>query len=136
MIEYTMLALAALLYQFVWLPHYLAKWTAYGYDHMVSNRNRKDLPDLPGWGARARRAQENYSENFLPFAIAVIVLGLLDGFNSHTDTATVAFFAARLCHLFIYTAGYVYLRSTVYTIGLVATLYLYYVLFTLPGMTL
>jgi uncharacterized MAPEG superfamily protein len=43
------------------------------------------------------------------------------------------FFLARLSHLLIYTAGYVYLRSTVYTIGLAAILYLYYVLFCALG---
>ncbi|MFB6347743.1 MAG: hypothetical protein ABEK50_18660 [bacterium] len=37
---------------------------------------------------------------------------------------------ARLSHLLIYTIGLVYPRSTVYTFGLLSTLYLYYVLFT------
>lgn len=124
-----MLGLSALLYQFVWLPHYLAKWTAYDYDHMASNRNQEGLPPLPEWGNRAQRAQENYVENFPPFAVVVILLGLVDGFTFYTGVATLLFFLARLSHLLVYTAGFVYLRSTVYTLGLGATLYLYYVLF-------
>lgn len=129
MIEYAMLALSALLYQFVWLPYYVAKWVTYGYDHMASNRNQDDLDPLPEWGARAQRAQSNYIENFSPFAVAILLLGLSDGFGHYTATAAVLFFLARLGHLIVYTAGLVYTRSTLYTIGLGATLYLYYVLF-------
>lgn len=129
MIEYTMLGLSALLYQFVWLPHYFAKWVAYDPDHMVSNRNQDGLPPLPDWGARAKRAQENYIENFAPFAVVVILLALVDGFTYWTGVATILFFLARISHVVIYTAGLVYSRSTVFTVGLGSTLYLYYVLF-------
>lgn len=133
MIEYTMLAASALLYQFVWVPYYLAKWVAYGYDHMASNRDQEGLPTLPDWGNRAERAQWNYIENFAPFAVVVLLLGLVDGFTAYTGIAAVVFFLARLSHLIIYTTGFVYLRSTVYTLGLGATLYLYFVLFTVLG---
>lgn len=129
MLEYAMLGCSALLYQFVWLPHYLAKWAAYDYDHMASNRKQEGLPPLPDWGNRAKRAQQNYVENFPPFAVVIVLLGLIDGFTTYTGIAATVFFLARLSHLLIYTVGFVYLRSTVYTFGLVSTLYLYYVLF-------
>ncbi|MFB6347744.1 MAG: MAPEG family protein, partial [bacterium] len=89
MLEYSMLALSALLYQFVWLPEYLAKWVTYSYDHMASNRNQEGLPELPEWGKRAGRAQDNYVENFPPFAVVVLLLGLVDGFTVYTGIATV-----------------------------------------------
>lgn len=129
-----MLGSAALLYQFIWLPYYVAKWVAYGYDHMASNRSQEGLPPLPDWGTRAQRAQQNYVENFPPFAVVVLLLGLVEGFTYYTGVATVLFVVARFSHVVVYTIGLVYIRSTVYSVGLGATLYLYYVLFvTLAG---
>jgi uncharacterized MAPEG superfamily protein len=129
MLELTMLAASALLYQFMWLPASLAKYIAYGYEWMASNRAENDLPPLPDWGARAERAHENYFENFAPFAVAVLSLGLVDGYTYYTGIAAVTFFAARVAHLLVYTIGWVYVRTLSWAVGLGATLYLYYVLF-------
>ncbi len=35
--------------------------------------NREDIPVLPGWGGRAKRAYVNMGENLLPFACLVLI---------------------------------------------------------------
>ncbi len=129
MLELTMLALSALLYQFIWVPVSVAKYSAYGSEWINSNRSEEDLPPLPEWGARAKRAQGNYIENFAPFAVVVLALAFMDGFSYYTGVATAVFFVARLFHLSVYTFGWVYLRTLSCAVGLASTLYLYYVLF-------
>lgn len=129
MTELTMLALSALLYQFIWLPATVAKNITYGYKWSASNRGQDDLPDLPDWGGRAERAQDNYVENFAPFAVVVLALGLMKGYTYYTGIAAIVFFWARVSHLVVYVVGLVYLRTLSWFVGLLSTLYLYYVLF-------
>lgn len=121
-----MLAGSALLYQFIWVPGSLAKYLSYGYDWLASNRKQDNLPPLPDWGKRAKRAQNNYIENFPPFAIAVLALGILGEFNFYTSLATVVFFLSRVSHLIVYMIGWVYIRTISWFLGLLSTVYLYY----------
>jgi uncharacterized MAPEG superfamily protein len=132
-LELTMLALSALLYQFIWIPVSFAKHEAYGMEYLDSNRKQEDLPPLPAWGGRSRRAQDNLIENFAPFAVVVLALGLVDGFTYYTGIATIVFFVARVAHPIVYLIGLVKLRTLSWLAGILSTLYLYYVLFTSLG---
>jgi uncharacterized MAPEG superfamily protein len=129
MLEISMLACSALLFQFIWVPVSIAKFTTYGSKWLASNRKKDNLPSLQGWAERAQRAQGNYLENFAPFAVVVLALGIVDGYTYYTGWATVSFFLARITHLTVYMIGWVYLRTLAWLIGLLSTLYLYNVLF-------
>lgn len=57
-----------------------------------------DLNAFPQWVHRAHRAHLNLLEQALPFAVLVLLLHQIDGFNTATFWAAIAFFCLRVAH--------------------------------------
>ncbi|MGH8306943.1 MAG: MAPEG family protein [Gammaproteobacteria bacterium] len=122
--EMTILALTTLFYMFSWLPASLAKYHAYGNRWLVSNRSTQGLPPLSELGQRAVRAHENLRDNYLGFAVAILLLAFTGGFSSYTALAALVFLIARLVHMPAYILGIPWLRIFSWLVGFAAMLYL------------
>ena len=84
---------------------------------LVGNR---DTPiQLGGWAGRAKRAHGNLLENLLPFAALVLVADAVGISNGMTVLGAQLFFYARVAYAAVYLAGIPWLRTGVWTIGLV-----------------
>jgi len=81
--------------------------------------NREDIPVIPGWGGRARRAQENMAENLLPFAILVLIVTSSGKVGDLSVLGAQVFLASRVIYALLYIAGVKVLRSLAYAGGLV-----------------
>lgn len=57
-----------------------------------------NLNDLPAWVHRAHRAHLNLLEQFLPFAVLVLILDRVNGFSNLTYWVAIAFFWIRVIH--------------------------------------
>jgi uncharacterized MAPEG superfamily protein len=82
--------------------------------------NRDAPPKLPVWVERAGRALGNHKENFPFFLTAVIVVHLAGRDDATSAAAAIAYVVARMLHGVIYIAGITYVRSLVWTVGLLA----------------
>lgn len=89
-----------------------------GYDNKLP---RAQQDRLTGMGARARGAHLNSFEAFPPFAAAVIVAHLGGGDPRRASLLAIAFVAARVLYIAAYLANLDKLRSTLWTIGMLAT---------------
>ncbi len=127
-IELKMLIASVFLYVGLIYLHTATKFQAYGVAFMTSARDGIDPSALSQFGARAERAFANYQENFIPFAVAVLLAANLEAFTLGTSVAAVTFLVSRLVHPIVYLAGITPLRTVAYTVGLIATLYIYLVI--------
>ncbi|MBM2292398.1 MAPEG family protein [Sulfitobacter pseudonitzschiae] len=94
--ELGILAALALLAASLWIP-YIIGVTRQGAAFEAFVRPG-DLSSLPAWVHRAHRAHLNLLEQLLPFAILVLVLDRMGGFNALTYWTVVAFFWLRVAH--------------------------------------
>lgn len=100
------------------IPVALAMQLAGGYDNHYP---RAQQATLTGWGARALAAHQNGFETFAPFAAAVLVAHIAGGPVTLVDGLALAFVAARVVYISCYIADLSTLRSTVWSIGWLAT---------------
>jgi uncharacterized MAPEG superfamily protein len=92
-------------------------WTLAGLGVMMSNRG--DVPPFSPLASRADRAAKNMMENFVLF-IAVAAAVYFSGAESDASRFGAAlFFWARVAYWPVYLAGIVYLRTTLWAIGVV-----------------
>ncbi len=107
------------------LPYIAAlssKIGARGYD----NRDpRQWLAKPEGVRARANAAQQNGFEAFAFFAMAVLVAHITHGPQARVDTLAMVFVAARVVYLPVYLAAWGTVRSLVWTVGMVATVWIF-----------
>ncbi len=80
--------------------------------------NREHIPEVPGWGGRARRAHENMAENLLPFAILVLIAESAGLTGELSALGAQVFLVSRLAHALFYVAGVTVVRSLAYFGGL------------------
>jgi uncharacterized MAPEG superfamily protein len=73
--------------------------------------NRDNMPEITGWGGRARRAHLNMIENLLLFAGLVLVAVAAGKTNDMTLLGAQIFFWARVAHAVLYVGGIVWLRT-------------------------
>ena len=96
-----------------------------GYD----NRTPRDQQaGLEGWGRRAVAAHLNSFEAFAPFAAAVLVAVLAGADPVWTAGLCIVFVISRAVYVPVYIADFALLRSSVWTVGFLATC----ALFALP----
>ncbi len=90
------------------------------------------LDGLPDWVARANRAHINLLEQGLPFAVMILILNAIDGFNALTYWAAIAFFWLRVAHAVGMITGVAQMpaRPIIFTAGWVCILILGYAIFT------
>jgi uncharacterized MAPEG superfamily protein len=79
--------------------------------------NRDTTLVVPAWAARAERAHANLVENLAPFAILVLTAQVAGKANGTTALGAVMFFAGRVAHVAVYTAGITYLRTAVFFVA-------------------
>jgi uncharacterized MAPEG superfamily protein len=71
-------------------------------------------PPLTGLAARLDRAFKNYLETFAFFAAAVLIAHLTNRHNAFTIYGAWLYLIARVVYLFIYAAGFAYIRSLIW----------------------
>lgn len=86
---------------------------------------------MPPWIARSYRAHQNLLEQFVPFAVVVIVGSLIGVSNGITQWAAIAFVVLRVAHAIgMITAWMRFpVRPVVFTAGYVAVLVLAWQMF-------
>ncbi|MCB9706904.1 MAG: MAPEG family protein [Myxococcales bacterium] len=89
-----------------------------GYD----NHNPRDQQArLVGWGRRAKAVHDNQIESFPLFAAGVVVATSAAPASGAIDLLALAYVAARLLFMVLYLADQASLRSTVWTVGYLAS---------------
>jgi uncharacterized MAPEG superfamily protein len=86
---------------------------------------REWLAKQGGYRARANAAQQNSFEAFALFAAAVIVAHIVRGPQAQVDTLAMVFIAARVLYLIMYLRVWGTLRSLVWAVGMVCTVWIF-----------
>lgn len=84
--------------------------------------NRDAAVEGRGWVGRAQRACRNLLESLPPFAALVLVAHAAGVSNATTIMGAELFFYARVAYAIVYIAGIPWLRTAVWTAGLVGLL--------------
>lgn len=84
--------------------------------------NREPPLDGRGWVGRAQRAHRNMLESLPLFAALVLVAQAAGISNSTTILGAQLFFYARVAYAIVYVAGIPWLRTIIWTVGLVGLL--------------
>lgn len=84
--------------------------------------NRETPVDGKAWVGRAQRAHRNLLESLAPFAAVVLIAHVAGISNATTILGAQLFFYARVIYLVVYVAGIPWLRTIVWTVGLVGLL--------------
>lgn len=121
--ELSILALYGIVVILVILIQILAAQSQVGLAMLVSPRD--DMPELTGVPGRIKRATENSVVAMALFAPAVLILHATGGFSANSLLAAQAFLLARVLYVPIYAAGTPWLRTIVWLVGFLATLWLY-----------
>ncbi len=83
----------------MWIPYIVGVNTEPARDGGVDPFMRPpSQADMRPWVHRAWRAHLNLLEQFLPFAVVVLILDRIDAFNAITYWAAIAFFWIRVIH--------------------------------------
>jgi uncharacterized MAPEG superfamily protein len=81
--------------------------------------NRENLPEPRPIAARADRASKNMLENFVLFAALVLAARVGGVPNARIELGAGVFFWARVVYFAVYLAGVPYLRTVVWSVGVV-----------------
>ena len=122
--EYKMLVLMTIIFLLAWVPTSIAKIKAFGFKWMLSNRDPLVGRELPAWGARAERAYANLKDYFPGFIVAILLLGLTNGFDEYTTWASGLYVAGRILHYLFYSLGNSQMRFLTYVVAMVSNLFL------------
>lgn len=115
------LALTAALTTILWIPYIVGKVKNAG--PMKSNDYKTPRsPELPAWVNRANRAHLNSLEVLPSFAALVLVAHVGLEANWITAIACAVFFWSRLAYTVVYWAGTPFIRTALFTIGVLAQL--------------
>jgi uncharacterized MAPEG superfamily protein len=85
---------------------------------MVSIGNRANLPELPGWGGRATRANINMAQNLVLFAAAVLAVVVTGTTNATTLLGAQLFFWGRVAYAVCYIGGITWLRTASWLVSI------------------
>lgn len=118
--ELYFLVLVAVATALMWIPYLAARIGIRGLLPVMGNPDPSQAPDL-AWVDRARRAHVNAVENLVVFAPLVLVAALAGVSTPATVLAAKTYFAARLVHYVVYTAGIPVVRTLAFAAGFVAT---------------
>jgi uncharacterized MAPEG superfamily protein len=107
------------------LPYFPALVAKVGGADYDNNEPRTWLAQQRGFRARANAAQQNGFEAFALFAAAVLVAHVVHGPMVSVNTAAMVFIAARVLYVPMYLAGWGQLRSLVWAVGFIATVWIF-----------
>ena len=116
------LTLTVLLTAFMWVPYVLDRMAVRGILQTVTDRGPEGSGPQSVWAKRAIRAHQNAIENLVLFAPAVLIALELNMSTPVTRAAAAAYFAARLLHFIVYTAGIPMMRTLMFSAGWAAQL--------------
>lgn len=85
---------------------------------MASIGNRANLPELPGWGGRAGRANDNMAQNLVLFAAAVLAVVVTGTTNATTLLGAQLFFWGRVAYAVCYIGGITWLRTASWLVSI------------------
>lgn len=88
---------------------------------------RDEGRETHGMAARAERCLTNSVVAMALFAPAVLILSAKDAFTASTLLAAQIFLIARIIYAPVYWFGIPWLRTGIWSVGILATLYLYWV---------
>src|SRR5947209_1904723 len=91
-------------------------WTPAGMETAFGNR--ENVPTPLGMAGRADRAARNMIEGMILF-LAAILAAHMAGKGAQAATGATIFFWARLIYWPVYMAGIIYLRTAVWTVGII-----------------
>lgn len=86
---------------------------------MTAFGNRENLPELPGWGGRATRANINMAQNLVLFAAVVLAAVAAGATNNMTLLGAQLFFWGRVAYALFYLAGIMYLRTLSWLVSII-----------------
>lgn len=89
---------------------------------MVTVGNRANLPELPGWGGRAVRANDNMAQNLVLFAAVVLAVVVTGTTNATTLLGAQLFFWARVAYAVCYLGGLPWLRTGSWLVSIAGVL--------------
>lgn len=92
-------------------------WTPKGL--MLAFGNRDNLPPETPLAGRTERAARNTVDNLLLFAALALTAHAIGADGSQVETGAQVFFWARVAYVPVYMIGIPYLRTAVWTIGIV-----------------
>ncbi|MEA2847753.1 MAG: hypothetical protein QOG78_3034 [Rhodospirillaceae bacterium] len=90
--------------------------------------NREGLPEIVGWGGRARRAHLNMLENLVLFSALVLIAAVAGKANATTAMGAMIFFWARLAYALIYLIGIPWLRTLAWFVSVIGMVMIAWVL--------
>lgn len=122
--EYCSLVIMTMFFLVAWFPSSMGKYRSYGWKWLAGNRSPVAGKELEPWAARCERAHNNLKDNLPGFIVAILVLGLLQKFDSGTAMASMIYVAGRLGHYAFYAAGIPLLRGLFFFVGLFSNFYL------------
>ncbi|MCX7559176.1 MAPEG family protein [Sulfitobacter sp. F26204] len=130
--ELGILACLSLFAASLWLPYVVgaARQTETG-GTLDPFQRPADLRQLPAWVHRAHRAHLNLLEQFLPFAVLVLIVDRVDGFGTLTYWTAIVYFWVRVAHAIGMISGMARmpLRPMLHNIGWVCCLLMGYAVF-------
>lgn len=123
--ELKYLAYTALLTAALWIPYVVCQVKTNGF---LAPENYKDptVRPMPLWGHRAHRAYLNSVETFAPFAVLVLIAEVSGKADAMTAFWAMAFFWIRLVYVLVYWAGLPFVRTLVFTLGMVCVVGLFF----------
>lgn len=113
-----------ILFMFAWLPASIGKWKSFGPRWLASNRDPLPGKELLPWAARCERAYNNLKDYFPAYAVAILLLGAVDKFDSLTQGAAALYVIGRVGHFVSYGIGNVPQRALFFFMSLLSNLYL------------
>src|SRR6187551_2002699 len=81
--------------------------------------NRDDLPVMPGFAGRDKRAHLNMIENMVLFSALVLIAVVAQKTNATTAMGAMIFFWARLLYAVIYLIGVPWLRTLAWFVSVI-----------------
>ena len=102
--ELTTLTLTALLAASLWIPYIVLSGRPGSQEHQTFQRMPR-VWEMSDMAQRAYRAHQNLLEQFLPFAVVIVVAHLAGVSNAVTVWASVAFLVLRLLHAVGHISG-------------------------------
>jgi len=89
-----------------------------GLSYNISARDVSS-PSVTTLTARLQRAFQNFRETFVYFAVAVLVVTVLNKTSAHTALGAQLYFWARVVYVPVYAAGLTGVRTAVWTVSIV-----------------
>lgn len=119
--ELFFLTLIAITTGLMWLPYVLARIRTRGVSATMGNPDA-ELPQSPVWAQRAQLAHSNAIENLAVFASLVLAAAVAGISTPGTVFAAKLYFASRLAHYVVYSAGIPVVRTLCFFGGVGAML--------------